>query len=901
MLSRFTQFAKTCFFLVLLAGGFTDTATAGRLYFNSAIATTWDNGTTQDWALSSTGAYTSPWLGGSDANFQGTAGNVTVSGNIASVNSLNFDVSGYTLSGGGINLTGSGGTVNVLSGGIATINSVLSGSVGLTKTGSGLLTLPGNNVYTGTTTVSGGSLQVGNGGTAGALGPGNLLDNSMLMYNFSTAATVSMPATPAISGSGNLAATAGLIQLSGDITVGGSQSYVQVGGGSEFTGIELLASPTLTGSAVTLSGDVGMRYSNLNYSLTVDTNAANGPINLDISLGRNNVWFVPTSFTANAGSGPINVTGTGPGSAGWRSTPVTLIGAVNITANVNSNALVTIDATANGSVSGVLSGNMPLTLAGTGTLTLTASNTYAGATTISGGVLQVGNSGSGASIGGTSGVLDNAALVFNHAGNVVFAPVISGSGSLTQTGAGMLTLTANNTYTGATAISGGTLQIGNGGSGEGLASSTIVNNAALVFNNGDTLVYGGAISGGGSLTKTGSGALILSGSNTYSGATTVSGGVLELLAGNSYSSYTAANGTALVIGGGSVNLTIGFVLAAKGASVLYDNATINGGYLRGPGAHVFGLNTTNNLSGTTINNGTPVQQDGTANFTDVSNAGQISNNATANLTWQGGNNASSGAITVSGSSTVNVSGGYNDGLVTVNGGGVLNNSVSDLASGGGSRIYVNSGGTLNADINADGVTLDLEGSLLVNNGIVTGTTNVYYGATVQGSGTFGPVIVQDGGVLSTTATANSTPASLAVSSGSIAGAGQFALPVTVDEATFATPAPADTLRLSGDLSGPGPIIKTGEGLLVLSGDNSYGGGTIVTAGTLQVTAPSALLDGSSLTVGDAAAFTTAATPATVPATQGVVAVPEPGTLVLLTVAICGTATLQRIRSCRKKQ
>ena len=81
------------------------------------------------------------------------------------------------------------------------------------------------------------------------------------------------------------------------------------------------------------------------------------------------------------------------------------------------------------------------------------------------GTLQVGNGGSGASIGGTSGmtIASNATLVFNHADAVTVAAVISGNGKLTQAGTGILTLLGSNTYTGSTTISAGTLQIGNGG------------------------------------------------------------------------------------------------------------------------------------------------------------------------------------------------------------------------------------------------------------------------------------------------------------------------------------------------------------------------------------------------------------------------------------------------------
>ena len=89
----------------------------------------------------------------------------------------------------------------------------------------------------------------------------------------------------------------------------------------------------------------------------------------------------------------------------------------------------------------------------------TAANGYTGATLVSGGTLQVGSGGSGASIGSTSGVLDNGSLVFKHADSVTFSPLISGSGSLTQAGPGALTLPAGNTYGGKTYVNGSVLSV----------------------------------------------------------------------------------------------------------------------------------------------------------------------------------------------------------------------------------------------------------------------------------------------------------------------------------------------------------------------------------------------------------------------------------------------------------
>jgi autotransporter-associated beta strand protein len=200
-------------------------------------------------------------------------------------------------------------------------------------------------------------------------------------------------------------------------------------------------------------------------------------------------------------------------------------------------------------ISSVISGSNGLVVSGTGTLYLTAANTYSGSTAINAGTLYL--SGSSATLGsGSSAVTlaneagaqletfwwDGSANVGTSfsigslagggalGGNVIlgaqatmtvgtdntsttYAGVISGvsgwgSGGITKTGTGTLTLTAANTCTGTTTISGGTLQIGDGTAGHdgSLASPGIVNNANLVFNLSGTSAYIGTISGTGTTT-----------------------------------------------------------------------------------------------------------------------------------------------------------------------------------------------------------------------------------------------------------------------------------------------------------------------------------------------------------------------------------------------------------------
>src|SRR5206468_3269583 len=134
------------------------------------------------------------------------------------------------------------------------------------------------------------------------------------------------------------------------------------------------------------------------------------------------------------------------------------IGAASIT---NNGALIVNKSTTD-TISGTISGTGTLAKQGSGTLVLTASNTYSGATTIDvGGTLQVGNGGTTGSFG-TGGITDNGTLTFNRSNNVTYAGVIPGTGNLVKAGGGVLELTGINTYGGSTTVSGGWLKANEG-------------------------------------------------------------------------------------------------------------------------------------------------------------------------------------------------------------------------------------------------------------------------------------------------------------------------------------------------------------------------------------------------------------------------------------------------------
>ena len=263
----------------------------------------------------------------------------------------------------------------------------------------------------------------------------------------------------------------------------------------------------------------------------------------------------PVSVTVNNPSADYTISGSG---AIAGSTTVTKLGAGTLTlATTNTySGGTTISAgtlqlgngtSANGSVGGnitdnsalvfanpgaqtntsVISGGGTLTKSAAGTLTVTATNTYIGGTTISAGTLQLGD---GSTQNGVvaGNITNNAALIFANPNAQTSAGIISGGGKLTKSAAGKLTLTAINTFTGNTTISAGTLQLGDGTANNGDLPGNITNNAALIFANPNAQTNAATIVGTGAVTKNAAGVLTLVGNNSYSGGTTNAAGTLNI-------------------------------------------------------------------------------------------------------------------------------------------------------------------------------------------------------------------------------------------------------------------------------------------------------------------------------------------------------------------------------------
>ena len=379
------------------------------------------------------------------------------------------------------------------------------------------------------------------------------------------------------------------------VSISGGTVQSNVNGGFVASG-----SGKATGNIVNISGNADLSGAVVAGGSSPDGDAFTGNTlnkNSDAAVNiARNFASVIFGYSGTANIGELDSTPTGSALSG-------------VTVNTNAN---------NVSFDGVISGSGSITKTGAGTLILSGTNTYSGGTTISAGTLSIGsdtNIGSGTNTIGTKGTLllsgngtytndwtlSGAGSAIATDNNNTLSGVLSGNGGLTKTGTGTLTLTGNNTYAGGTAINDGTLK-GNIASGTDLSIAAgaiydgdnkarsvdglngggkLLNTSGLTVQSGD---FAGIIDNSNtSLTKTGAGTLTLSGTNTYTGMTTVRSGTLALGSDLTSNQLTLYGGTVFDRGSHNHNLDNG-ILSVNGAnsqSAMYKgdlsarNATLN--------------------------------------------------------------------------------------------------------------------------------------------------------------------------------------------------------------------------------------------------------------------------------------------------------------------------------------
>ena len=477
------------------------------------------------------------------------------------------------------------GTTDSLQGGITNnaavefaqaTSGIYAGNMGgtglLTKTGAGTVTLSGNNSFSGGTIITAGTLAVAaiadagssNIGTSGTL----TLGGGTLDFTGSGAATTARVIDIA---TGNTTSTIGVADAAGRLTLTGKVWNSDVAhpnvvlnkagpGTLEIAG----AGSNVGTSLVVQSGTVVLNATQravyevrgLDANATLRLERSDQIFSGDAITTTGNIRMTGGTFDLNGFNETVNrVSGADFGTAGTgvitSAAPAQFTFGNNLAGRPSRFA-------------GTITGSVAITVKGTNPVTLSGENTYSGSTTIqdAGTQLRIGVGGTTGSLG-TGAVSNGGELLIDRSDSITISNAISGSGAVTQAGVGTVTLTGSNSYLGTTTIAAGRL-IGSTASLPG----PIANASQLEFAQATTGTFASVISGAGSLTKSSAGNLILSGTSTYTGPTSVAGGRLSVN-GSLGTSPVAVLATAELGGSGSIG---GPVSIASGGTLAPGNS-----------------------------------------------------------------------------------------------------------------------------------------------------------------------------------------------------------------------------------------------------------------------------------------------------------------------------------------
>ncbi|EDD5872320.1 autotransporter outer membrane beta-barrel domain-containing protein [Salmonella enterica subsp. enterica serovar Derby] len=863
--------------------------------------------------------------GGDFDNAISGSGQVVKSGDkTLTLSGANSYTGGTTISGGTLVATnvealGSGdvtdnATLELNTGG--TFDNVISGSGQVVKSGDETLTLSGTNTYTGGTTISGGTLIATH---VNALGTGAIDNRASLLLDASgqfavTDLTTESGGNTEIGAGSTLQATTLTQKSDSTLTINlnsntadpviHAASQVSLAGTLDITGVgDVLDSDpastddldtfTLIASDKTIAGDfekltVAGMDADLADFITVDgriddtgkqyelTTALTWYADRDDAVtdahGTFNLTNADGSFAVNTVLENVDATLDPDSATGWDGTSLIKQGAGTLILNAentytvgttisggtlvatNVDALgsgdVTDDATlelnTGGTFDNAISGSGQVVKSGDKMLTLSGTNSYSGGTLISGGTLVATN----VDALGSGDVTDDATLELNTGGT--FDNAISGSGQVVKSGDDTLTLSGSNTYTGGTIISGGTLVASNV---EALGTGDVTNDAVLELNTGGD--FDNAISGSGQVVKSGDETLTLSGSNTYTGGTLISGGtlvasnvealgsgdvtndaVLELNTGGDFTN--AISGSGQVVKSGDETLTL------SGANSYTGGTLISGGTLIASNVEALGTGDVTDNAVLELNTG--------GDFDNaISGSGQVEKSGDETLTLSGANSYTGGTLISSGTLVANDVNALGTGDVTdnavleLNTGGTFDNAISGsgqvVKSGdetltlSGSNTYT--GGTTINDGTLIATSVDALGSGdVTDNAVLELNTGGDFDNAISGSGQ----VVKSGDETLTLSGTNSYTDGTLISGGTLVATNLEALG-TGDVTNNATLELNTGGTFDNAISGSGQVVKSGDDALTLSGSNTYTGGTTISGGTLIATSVDALGSG----------------------------------------------------------
>lgn len=722
------------------------------------------------------------------------------------------------------------------------------GTVGL-KVTSGSVTLSGGSLgFTGGLEVSGGSTIISGGGQTMAGGitiSGGSLelsgDNSGMTSTINVGGELILGADNAAGGAGGSIKTTGSTITYAD----GVNSATPIEIASNTTQLNVDGSDSATQSGVISEDSAGRPLTKIGTG-TLTLNAANTYTGMTtVSAGTLSL----SGGAAIADTGAVTVNSGAKLDLASSETIGSLAGAGVVTLNANT---LTTGAATSTTFMGTISGAGGLTKQGTGTFTLASTNSYTGTTTVNAGTLSVSGAGS---IASTTIFVDNTASLNVDGG------ALSSSAAVTLNDHANLTLSGNET-------------IGS------LAAGATGTNTTVSLGSGTTLTTGGdnsstefqgVISGAGGLTKAGSGAFSLAGTNTYSGTTTVNAGTLDVTGSINNSTTVSVNNAAVLKAHGNS-------IANSAAVTLNDtsNLTLAGSETIGGLAGASGSTVT--LGANTLTTG--------GNNASTTFSGQIS--GTGSLVKQGtgtftlsGSNGFTGGTTVSAGTLIVASGGGLGGVTNASG------ATFEVQSGGSAGAASNAGTLTNSGVlaslsNTGGSATNngtvsgaatVSGGAFANNGTVSGasslsggTTNNYAtmtglvtltGGLLNTSGTLEGGLTNNGGAVNASGTAKGTIAHNSGSfslTGNLTGDGQFNNAATLDLAGYSLSGFTGFANNSGTVNfASGSGISVGAGTISSSGTLNFAGSNTLTGGLFNVTGGS--LDMDNAAVGDTLAVT----------------------------------------------
>ncbi len=710
-----------------------------------------------------------------------SSGNNTINAPVTSSGALRLQSDAGTLTLGGTVANG-GQTLTADGAGNATISGVVSGTGALTKNGAGTLQLSGAsaNTYSGMTTVNSGTLLLaktaGVNAVAGNLTVGDGVGGASADVVRLAAADQISTSAVTISASGLLdlngfnetlgslsGSTGGLVNLGvGTLTVGDGNSTTYAGSISGTGGMAKAGSGTLTlSSASTFTGATAVNSGVLNVQNATGLGGAGS-----VSVSSGTALELQGGIVVSAQPLTINGTGTSAngalrnvsGNNSWSGT-VTLgsastvqsdSGTLTISGGVSGGQTLTVDGAGSTTVSGIISGAGALTKNGAGTLQLSgaSANTYSGLTTVNSGTLLLAKTAGVNAVAGNLTVGDGVGGASADVVRLAAADQISTS-AVTISASGLLDLNGFNETIGS--LSGSTGSLINLGAG------------TLTVGDGNSTTYAGSISGTGSLAKAGSGTLTLSSASTFTGATAVNSGVLNV-----------QNATALG-GAGAVSVSSGTALELQGGiAVSAQPLTINGSGISGNGA-LRNISGNNSWSGiVTLGSASTVQSDsGTLTISGGVSGGQtLSVDGIGNTTISGVVSGA-GALTKNDAGTLTLSAANTyTGNTTINSGALTIGSSGSIASS--PLITIASGTTLNV---SSGFAFAASQTVTREAASGTGTIN---GSTTFGSGSSLSIPVNGAtgavGAISVTGglTLNNNTITVNISGGTL-GAGSYSL------------------------------------------------------------------------------------------------------------------------------